>query len=596
MNKRLSTYFKLFALRGWLFLSLTAALLLSSQTKIHSVQFKGNQFFSQSELAERVQLKPGSDFDESVAKNVIALLTERYHTDGFYSFSVDSIGSSFLNDSQTVDIIFFLNEGNRVLVNDISFAGNSHISSSELFSLMETSINEPLQSVRLENDIHAMLELYSERGFPFTQINNDSITADSSGIHLHLVIQEGPKVYLSEIQIEGNTATSAEVIEREVRLGPSELFSQEKLDRVHRRLERLQLFSAVSEPQLYILQGGSNDSLRGGLLLSVKEGNSNSFDGIIGYVPSTLPATKGYFTGDVFVAFRNLFGTARKAMVKWKRENELTQELELQYKEPWLFGIPLNIGGTFFQRKQDSSYVKNRIELNGDFAVTEELSFGGTVASESVYPSANAQQFSVFESSTLFFGGEILYDTRDNLRSPTRGVRYSTSAQQGTKEITGPERFLSLAPERNFSIQKYSLNAEAYISTFIRQVLMVSVHGKQISSSQLEVSDLYQFGGTNTLRGYRENQFYASKIAWVNLEYRFLTGRSSSLYGFTDGGYFSRPSDTNKGITSQEKSLYGYGVGARIETGLGIMNISFALGEGDSFSQGKIHVGIVNEF
>ncbi|HAP37068.1 MAG TPA: hypothetical protein DCQ28_14500, partial [Bacteroidetes bacterium] len=65
---------------------------------------------------------------------------------------------------------------------------------------------------------------------------------------------------------------------------------------------------------------------------------------------------------------------------------------------------------------------------------------------------------------------------------------------------------------------------------------------------------------------------------------------------FADGGYFSRPSDVIKGIVRQEKSLYGFGIGARIETGLGIMNISYALGQGDSFSNGKIHVGIINEF
>jgi outer membrane protein insertion porin family len=34
----------------------------------------------------------------------------------------------------------------------------------------------------------------------------------------------------------------------------------------------------------------------------------------------------------------------------------------------------------------------------------------------------------------------------------------------------------------------------------------------------------------------------------------------------------------------------------RIETGLGIMGVSFALGKGDTFGTAKIHVGLVNEF
>jgi outer membrane protein insertion porin family len=127
-------------------------------------------------------------------------------------------------------------------------------------------------------------------------------------------------------------------------------------------------------------------------------------------------------------------------------------------------------------------------------------------------------------------------------------------------------------------------------------VVVVALHGRKISSTGLEISDLYQFGGTNSVRGYRENQFLASSLAWMNLEYRFLTGRASSLFGFADGGYFSRPADINRGILLQEKGLYGYGLGTRVETGLGILNISYALGEGDSFGTGKIHVGIENEF
>lgn len=587
---------KLFALRGWLFLFAATPPMLLSQTTVRSVQFSGNEFFSQQALADIVLLKTGGSYNHAAVQHATEELLGIYQREGFYACAVDSIRNVFSNDSQTVDITFYLHEGNRTLLADISFVGNSHVHTNALLSLMETPIAAPLYSAQLEKDISAILRLYANKGFPFATIRSDSIIADSLGLHVCLIVDEGPTVLLSEVQIEGNSRTSSVVLEREVRIGNNELFNQEKLERIRRRLERLQLFASVSEPQLYILPGFANDSLRGGLLISVKEGSPNSFDGIVGYVPPTLPNTQGYITGDVFVAFRNLFGTARKAMVKWKRENKTTQELELQYKEPWLFGIPLNIGGTFYQRKQDSSYVKNRFTFTGDFSISDELSLGGSIASESVYPSAHSQQFSVFESNTLFFGAEILYDTRDNLRNPASGVRYATAVQQGTKRITGPERFLSLAQEKNFSIQKYSLDAEAFFTTFLRQVFMLGIHGRHISSSQLEVSDLYQFGGTTTLRGYRENQFFASNIAWVNVEYRFLTGRASSLYGFIDGGYFSRPSDAMKGITAQEKSLYGYGVGARVETGLGVMNISFALGEGDSFSDGKIHVGIVNDF
>ena len=40
----------------------------------------------------------------------------------------------------------------------------------------------------------------------------------------------------------------------------------------------------------------------------------------------------------------------------------------------------------------------------------------------------------------------------------------------------------------------------------------------------------------------------------------------------------------------------GYGFGIQTDTALGILNAGYALGAGDTFTTGKIHVSILNEF
>jgi len=583
---------------GWLFLFVPSSMHAQKQQKIIAVQCKGNNYFSEREVVEMLPVKAGSEFSSDLIKRSKEVLGETYRQEGFYHFRIDSLSIIFSDDSTAVRLTFYVTEGVQTTIQTLEVQGNRAIPSAQLLALMETTAGMPLNEQLLESDIRSLLNVYSNNGYPFTKIRSDSIilSNDSSQLHIVLLIEEGPRVFLNELLVEGNTTTETNVIVREARMGKLELFQQKKIDQVKKRIERTQLFTSVSEPQLYITKAAAPDSLIGGLAITVNEGGTNTFDGILGYVPASQPNTKGYFTGDIFFAFRNLFGTGRKALVKWKREHELTQELELQYREPWVLGYPIGLSGLFFQRKQDSSYVKTRLEFRADVALIEELSVAATVATESIYPAADLIQFSVFESNLLSFGAEILYDTRDNLRNPTDGIRYATQLQQGVKEITGPQKYLYLASDKRYIMQKFSMDAEGYLSPFTRQVFMLGVHGKQITSSRLEVSDLYQFGGTTTVRGYRENQFFASKLAWVNLEYRFLTGRASSVYGFADVGYFVRPEDANRKISAQEKSLYGYGFGTRLETGVGILNITFALGEGDSFSEGKIHVGVVNEF
>jgi outer membrane protein insertion porin family len=150
--------------------------------------------------------------------------------------------------------------------------------------------------------------------------------------------------------------------------------------------------------------------------------------------------------------------------------------------------------------------------------------------------------------------------------------------------------------ERHSSIQRYSLDFEWYLSTFFHQVLAWAVHARELKSPSMTQPDLYRLGGARTLRGYRENQFFGSRLVWGTLEYRLATARRSFAYAFTDAGYYLNPGDPEHSVSASQASKLGYGIGFQLETGLGILRVSFALGQGDSFTTGKIHFGIINDF
>lgn len=123
-------------------------------------------------------------------------------------------------------------------------------------------------------------------------------------------------------------------------------------------------------------------------------------------------------------------------------------------------------------------------------------------------------------------------------------------------------------------------------------MIYFSLNAKVINGGGLSLSDLFRFGGMNSIRGYVENQFIGSRIFWSNLEYRFLTNYTDYISAFFDYGYYYRDIQNEK--VSNFK--YGYGFGAGFQTALGLLKVNFALGEGDTFSRGKIHFGIVSGF
>ena len=122
--------------------------------------------------------------------------------------------------------------------------------------------------------------------------------------------------------------------------------------------------------------------------------------------------------------------------------------------------------------------------------------------------------------------------------------------------------------------------------------MSIEINGKQIKGDQLQLTDLFWFGGSQSLRGYRENQFWGKVIAWANLEYRFILNRNSRIFIFSDWGFYQ---GLDKSVKDNEV-LPGYGLGIRFNTPLGIMGVDYGLGKGDGFSEGKIHFGITSQF
>lgn len=557
--------------------------------RIRSITINGNAALSEHQIIAAMVLQTGSLFSRSQLSTDLNSIRTLYRENGYY-FADVTLDSLFIGEAgASVDVFLGVTEGEQVTIGEITVQGCSALTASDVVSMFDTHVGVYLFPEVLERDIDRLLSRYDRVGHPFATVQIADVAPYTEGtstkLRIVLAIDEGSRVTIEEVKVAGNKETDEDVIVREARVKLHEPFDQEMVSKIPARLNRLNIFSRVEEPELYVNSAG------GGLLISVQEGNTNTFDGVLGYAPGSSSG-EGIVTGLVNVSMRNLFGTARKLSVRWLRDASSSQEIGLQYVEPWVFNLPLNITGGFSQRQQDTLYVRRGIETKADLILMESFSLGGTFTHDNVIPSNTTS--AVFQSRTITGGLEVHYDTRDDIVNPTSGLNYRTTYQFGNKRIYGVPATFKI--KSSATVQRVSLDGDFYTSPFQLQVLALGVHARQISSDYVELGDLYRFGGTNSLRGYREYQFLGSRIAWTNIEYRFLLARRSFVYGFFDTGYYFLPSDDVRGIPSSQDYKYGYGVGVRLETAIGNIGVSFAFGEGDSFTQGKIHFGLVNDF
>lgn len=545
-----------------------------------------------------VQVGKGTKIYEGILDTIKSRLAFNLSLKGYFNPSFDGTSMEFSEDSQKVNINFFAYEGTPTFINKIIFTSNDSLRLQPFLPVFNFLQGQVFDKNELEEYINDALTKLENEGHPFAVFTITSVyfyydsTDGNNFADLYLKLDTGIKSKIDKIEVRGNESTRDYVVIRELRIEPGEQYSQDKIEELPRRLNRLRFFDPVTTPQYYV---DSDDN--GVLLITLKERQTNNFDGIIGYIPPSNDNESGFITGLVNVSLRNLFGTGRAAAFRWRKIDRNSQELELKYLEPWLFSFPINFNVRFYQRQQDTIFVQRTISGGLEYLATEDVSAAVFVTSESTIPTlSEAQVFTVFNSSSLTTGVNLKIDTRDDPLAPTSGVLFNNSYKFSRKNINGPPEFISPGTKTEINLQRFEATLALFYELFRRQVIAFDVNGRELRGPFFEESDLYRLGGTNTLRGYREDQFLGNRIFWSNLEYRFFLSRRTFAFLFFDTGYFLRSADEERNIIEQEEFKIGYGLGINLETGIGILGVSFALAKGDSFSEGKIHFGIVNEF
>lgn len=564
-----------------IFISLLSSLSIVFAQENITYYIEGNNLLDDQFYIECITLSNQNNF-----KNLSEVVGNRASEFGLFSSKIINFKSDTLN-SNNIKFELNVDEGPQTFIRNIQIDTTAFQDSLGVSSQFDFLNGEVFIQQEIEERIVSAIQLLEDNGFPFVNFFIKSVTfnVDDQGTSvadIYIGVRDGGISRIDKVEIIGNTKTKKNVILNAAGLRAGEIYSQSRIENIPLILNKLRFFKSVKVPQYFI-----NSKDEGILKIEIEEKNTNTFDGILGYVPSQTDGESGYFTGFVNISLRNLFGTGRGLAFNWKQENSQTQELSIKYLEPWFFNLPFNINVNFFQRKQDSTYVKRSFGGDLEYIATDYISASFIFESESIIPSFNQSSTKIINSSSFNTGLQLFLDYRDDIYSPQKGSYFKSTYKYRLKSIND-EEFI----DSEIEYHNYELDFGLYYSLFQSQVLAFDIHAKEIIGDYFDISDYFQFGGTNSLRGYRENQFLGNRIVWSNLEYRFLLSQASYLFTFFDAGYYLI--DNNENEINDFKN--GYGLGISLDTLLGILKVSYAIGEGTSISNGLIHFGLVNDF
>ncbi len=559
--------------------------------------FHGNKVYNNRKIRELLNLPKNykySNQDNNLGQTKIQFesnlrkLLSAYQSDGFLAAKVDSIywpGKS--KKRQVVEI--FLSEGEPFIINQLLIIGNSVFSKQQIKQFIRASPGVIFKSQQLEGDVQKIITRYAAEGYLLVnvEIQKIDILFQDGTVDILLVIKERKRIALKRIEITGNTNTQNNIILRELGFNKNEILTSKKISKIRERIMRLKYLELTKQPMLTF----SPDSLAI-LLLSVQENNSSQFDGILGFNPKQ-GNQKEYLSGQVKINFENLLGTGRSFRAFWDKQNANTQSMQLNYEEPWLGGQPIHGRISLEQTVQDTTFVRRNWQVGLRLFVLENIAVVAQIGRESVLPDSIGRAiFQLPKSLADRLHLQVSMDHRNHPWNPTSGLLYEASVDFLKKRI---ESLIPGESGQKINFNRLSFDMEFYQKLFRRNVLMAGFHGKQVKIDGLSIpiDELFRLGGASDLRGYRDDQFIGEKIAWANMEYRLLLDSTSRIAMFLDLGYIER---RNNSGTLDKIYKSGYGFGLWTQTNLGVIGFDYALGEGDSFSQGKVHIRLINVF
>ena len=342
-------------------------------SKIKGGLFKKGVLTKMNEAGKLSSFLKSKKFTDERYKTAKQNLIDKYNELGFRDMTIleDSVWNV---DENHVNLYIKIDEGQKYYIRNITWVGNTVISSDDLNRLlgMKTGdvYNQKQLNKRLSEDEDAVGNYYWNNGYLFYRLDPTEVNIVGDSIDLEMRISENQQAHISHVRIYGNDRLYEEVVRRELRTKPGDLFSKDALMRSAREIQSMGFFDPEKvNPDIqpnyedgtvdinWALEQKSNDQVE----FSLGWGQT----GVIGRISLKLNN----------FSMRNLFGKNKmhrgimpigdgeQLALSAQTNGSYYQSYSISYSSPWFGGRRPNAFnvGAYYSKQTDinSSYYNN---------------------------------------------------------------------------------------------------------------------------------------------------------------------------------------------------------------------------------------------
>jgi outer membrane protein insertion porin family len=548
-------------------------------TYIRRISFVGNERFSDKRLREAIIsreerwyrfLSATDTYDPDRLTYDRELLRRFYLRRGYSDFRVTSAVAELSPDRESFFVTFTVDEGKRYKFGDMDVQVSLPDADPDLLRpLIVGAPGDWYNADLVEETVQAMTDALGAMGYAFIDVR-PRVRRDRDGniIHITYEVQEGPKVFVDRIEINGNVRTTDEVIRRQMLLVEGDAFNTARLRRSQDRIKDLDFFENVEVTNVPSEVAADRTVVQ----VDVEEKSTGELSFGVGW------STSSGALFDASIRERNLLGKGQDLRAGLSLA-ERRQQIDLSFTEPYFLNRPLAAGADLFIRERDlqdeASYdlAEQGGALRMGFSYNDRLSQSlsyqiAETTVESVQDDASYYVKALAGTSLLSQVSQgIIYDRRDSVLEPTEG--YYLRLTNDLAGVGGDERFIRSVVN---GAQYFTLDDEVILSVsgMAGSVVGFDKDVRFIRNFQLGGDNLrgFEYGGASPRDARTDDILGGGWVATAGTELRFPLGLPDELgitgKAFTDAGAIGPPD----GVAD---SSMNWSASPRVSVGVGIL-------------------------
>ncbi len=540
---------------------------------ISKVDVEGLKTISKEEVLKDVPVKEGDYF---VPQNAINGAQKIFQTGHF-----NSVEPSVEREADNTISIRYIVEENPA-VTDITITGNTLFTEAELEKALGIEEGKILNSNLLDPGNNGIIKLYNKGGYTTARINSINVSPDGQ---VQIGLSEGmvDSVVFRKVNSKRDNERTSEnraklrtkpyVFERSQLVKPGEILEAKNVEGTIRDLYRTGIFTSI-EPVLSGKEGDPNARI---VEFLVEERPTTTINGSISY------GTSVGLVGGVKLSDSNFLGRGQEAAFNLEISNKGDKTAEISWFDPWLRNTErVQAGGSIYWRETvDDDAAFNDVEKVRRIGTRWTIGKG---LNDKIFVRLSARYDHYRETlgskeindkyNLVAITPTLIYDSRDNAFSPTKGI-YSTLSYERGELINDPRQY-----------DQFEADLRAYHPTFFKDknVMAYRVVWGSTGSGTPEALR-YSIGGAETLRGYEYGKFEGFNKFHATIENRTQINDTIQLVAFFDIGNAWQNTTTvgtkkiytpdRHGASNFADLKKGVGVGVRLNTPIGPLRFDY---------------------